>query len=318
MLGIAWLIGVAGCGQAELERARVAEVQARADAEHARKEAELARVEAIQARDAAEARLAAAEEAVSKIAATGSGEEAVVAANQDSKAAKKVAAAPPVEESEPVGDVDDKDLLGAQANNANWLMYDRTYNAHRYSGLKQINKANVAGLQPVWTFQTGVLDGFECTPLVIDGIMYVTTPWNHAYAIDCKTGSQLWHYQKSLPENLALCCDAVNRGFAALGDRLYMTTLDAHLVCLDRNTGEEVWDREITVIGDDGKEIKEIAGIKLDNLTNFNNYTVVGDAQTFAIQRGVSCNLPVTFNGTFSDTLPRNGLTGPALRLDRL
>ena len=103
-----------------------------------------------------------------------------------------------------------------------------------------------------------MLDGFECTPLVIDGIMYVTTPWNHAYAIDCKTGSQLWHYQKSLPENLALCCDAVNRGFAAWGDRLYMATLDAHLVCLDRNTGEEVWDMPITVPGDDGKEIGDI------------------------------------------------------------
>ena len=103
--------------------------------------------------------------------------------------------------------------------------------------LKQINTKNVKGLIPVWTFQTGVLDGFECSPLVIDGIMYVTTPWNHAYAIDCKTGSQLWHYQKSLPENLALCCDAVNRGFAAWDDQLYMATLDAHLVCLDRNTG---------------------------------------------------------------------------------
>ncbi len=103
-----------------------------------------------------------------------------------------------------------------------------------------------------------MLDGFECTPLVIDGIMYVTTPWNHAYAIDCKTGSQLWHYQKSLPENLALCCDAVNRGFAAWGDRLYMATLDAHLVCLDRNTGEEVWDIPITVPGDDGKEVGDI------------------------------------------------------------
>src|SRR5262249_44503913 len=118
---------------------------------------------------------------------------------------------------EPVGSVDDNDLLKAGSNNANWLMYGRTYDGHRYSPLKQINAQNVARLIPVWTFQTGVLDGFECTPLVIDGIMYVTTPWNHAYAIDCKTGSQLWHYQKSLPENLALCCDAVNRGFAAAG-----------------------------------------------------------------------------------------------------
>ena len=103
-----------------------------------------------------------------------------------------------------------------------------------------------------------MLDGFECSPLIIDGIMYISTPWNHVYAVDCKSGSQIWHYQKSLPENLALCCDAVNRGLAAYGDRLYMCTLDAHLVCLDRNTGEEVWDRPITIEDDDGKEVKDI------------------------------------------------------------
>ena len=60
------------------------------------------------------------------------------------------------------------------------------------------------------------------------------------------------HYQKSLPENLALCCDAVNRGFAIYGDRLYLCTLDAHLVCLDKNTGEEIWDEEITAPGAQG------------------------------------------------------------------
>jgi alcohol dehydrogenase (cytochrome c) len=157
-----------------------------------------------------------------------------------------------------VGAVDDKALRAAAGNTANWLMYGRTYDAQRYSPLAQINKKNVKRLIPVWTFQTGVLDGFECSPLIIDGIMYISTPWNHAYAVDCKTGSQIWHYQKSLPENLALCCDAVNRGLAAWGDRLYMTTLDAHLVCLDRNTGEEVWDRPVTVTGADGKEVKDI------------------------------------------------------------
>ena len=164
----------------------------------------------------------------------------------------------PAAAAEPVGAVDDDDLMKAGSNDANWLMYGRTYDAQRYSPLKQINAENVSRLIPAWTFQTGVLDGFECTPLVIDGIMYVTTPWNHAYAIDCKTGSQLWHYQKSLPENLALCCDAVNRGFAAWGDRLYMATLDAHLVCLDRNTGEEIWDAPITIPGEDGKEVGDI------------------------------------------------------------
>ena len=156
------------------------------------------------------------------------------------------------------GAVDENDLLKAASNDSNWLMYGRTYDAHRFSPLNQINTKNVNRLIPVWTFQTGVLDGFECSPLVIDGIMYLTTPWNHAYAVDCKTGSQLWHYQKSLPQNLALCCDAVNRGFAAWGDRLYMATLDAHLVCLDRNTGEEIWDTPITVAGEDGKEISDI------------------------------------------------------------
>ena len=94
---------------------------------------------------------------------------------------------------EPVGSVDQEDLLKAGANDGNWLLYGRTYSAQRYSPLAQINTKNVARLVPAWTFQTGVLDGFECSPLVIDGIMYVTTPWNHAYAIDCKTGSQLWH-----------------------------------------------------------------------------------------------------------------------------
>ncbi len=157
---------------------------------------------------------------------------------------------------EPVGAVDDDDLLEGRRQRCQLADVWPHLQRPPLQPSEADQQENVTRLIPVWTFQTGVLDGFECTPLVIDGIMYITTPWNHAYAIDCKTGSQLWHYQKSLPENLALCCDAVNRGFAASGDRLYMTTLDAHLVCLDRNTGEEVWDTAITVHGEDGKEIK--------------------------------------------------------------
>ena len=161
---------------------------------------------------------------------------------------------------EPLDAVDERELLAAADDNANWLMYGRTYNSQRFSPMKQINKDNVSRLAPVWTFQTGVLDGFECTPLVIDGIMYITTPWNYGFALDCKTGAQVWqpHYQKSLPENMALCCDAVNRGFAARGDKLYMATLDAHLVCLDRYTGAVEWDVPITVTGDDGQVEDEI------------------------------------------------------------
>ena len=79
-------------------------------------------------------------------------------------------------DAEPVGAVDDDDLLKAGGNHSNWLMYGRTYDAQRYSPLKQINRENVARLVPAWTFQTGVLDGFECSPLIIDGIMYLDDP----------------------------------------------------------------------------------------------------------------------------------------------
>jgi len=136
-------------------------------------------------------------------------------------------------------------LLKAADDGTTWLTYGRDYRSTRFSPLDQVNDKNVKKLVPKWTFQTGVLDGFETTPLVVDGIMYITTPWNHAFAIDAKTGAEIWRYDRQLPDNLALCCDAVNRGFGMLGDKLYLTTLDAHLVCLDSKTGNVVWDKEI-------------------------------------------------------------------------
>jgi alcohol dehydrogenase (cytochrome c) len=140
----------------------------------------------------------------------------------------------------PVGDVDTAALLAAAGNTGNWLTYGRTYNAQRHVPLKQINTGNVRRLVPCWVFQTGVTAGFECTPLVIDGVMYVTTAWNHVFAIDCRTGRRVWHYQRDLPENMSICCGPVNRGLAAWKDRLYMTTLDAHLICLARDATGEV------------------------------------------------------------------------------
>ena len=255
-LFVALLMSACGCGQQAAEKARLEAAKARLEATKARAEMEQARSDAKQAREA----LAAAEQkAAEKGAASakkGGAEAPKDSLDADGKQPKAGTAA--AQKADDVGPVDDKDLLSAQANDANWLMYGRTYDSQRFSGLKQINKQNVSELQPVWTFQTGVLDGFECSPLIIDGIMYITTPWNHAYAIDCKTGSQLWHYEKSLPENLALCCDAVNRGFAVFGDRLYMSTLDAHLVCLDKHTGDEIWDEAITAFGANGQEEKDI------------------------------------------------------------
>lgn len=160
-----------------------------------------------------------------------------------------VAAASSTPQPPETGDVKFADLISAADNNHNWLTYGRTYDAQRFSPLRQINKRNVGKLVPLWVFQTGVLGGFECTPLVIDGVMYVSTPWNHVHALDVRTGRPLWHYQRQLPDNMSICCGPVNRGLAAWRDRLYMTTLDAHVVCLAREaTGEvtePIWDSEM-------------------------------------------------------------------------
>ena len=137
------------------------------------------------------------------------------------------------------------DVSAQQPQNSRWTTYSGDDTAQRHSPLTQITPANVGRIAVQWLFQTGAAGRFEATPLVVDGIMYLTGPDNHAWALDARTGRQIWHYQRQLPERLNICCGRVNRGFAMLGDRLYMTTLDAHLVALDARTGNVLWDVEI-------------------------------------------------------------------------
>jgi alcohol dehydrogenase (cytochrome c) len=139
-----------------------------------------------------------------------------------------------------------KDILDGFANPARWLTNAGDYSGQRHSPLKQITPANASQLAPQWTFQTGVTGQFEATPIVLDGVMYITGPRNHAWALDAKTGKEIWHHQRQLPtEGLKVCCGPVNRGFAIYGNRLFMTTLDAHLEALDIKTGEVLWDVEL-------------------------------------------------------------------------
>ncbi len=93
-----------------------------------------------------------------------------------------------------------------------------------------------------WAFQTAQLGKFETTPIVLNGVMYITGPNNTAWAIDARTGRQLWSYRRDLPEGMNICCGRVNRGFAVLGNKLFMNTLDAHLLAFDMKTGAIVWD----------------------------------------------------------------------------
>ena len=140
-------------------------------------------------------------------------------------------------------------LLNADQEPQNWLMYSGNYKAQRFSGLGQIDKGNAHQLQMQWAYQLEALDRSESTPLVIDGVMYVTEAPSNVIALDAKTGRPYWKYEHDLPENLNFCCGRNNRGVAVLGDRLYMSTLDAHLVSLDVKTGNVIWDADV---GDEG------------------------------------------------------------------
>ena len=139
-------------------------------------------------------------------------------------------------------------LLDGLSDPTKWLMFGGSYASQRYSPLAQLTPQNVDRLAPRWLFQTMAPApgrGFETTPIVVNGIMYITGNNNHAWALDAKTGRPIWHYQRKLPDLLRVCCGMVNRGFGILGDKLYMGTLDAHLVALDRNSGSVLWDAAV-------------------------------------------------------------------------
>src|SRR5260221_2050226 len=141
--------------------------------------------------------------------------------------------------------ITEQKLRSAQSDTAIWLTYGKNYAGWRYADLAEINRANVSRLAPKWMFQTGVAGKFETTPLVFDRLVFVTGPSNHAYALDALTGRPIWHYQKALPNGVSICCGQVNRGFAALRDKLFKVNLEAKLVALDSKTGSTVWESQI-------------------------------------------------------------------------
>ena len=126
----------------------------------------------------------------------------------------------------------------------NWLSYRGNLEGWGFSTLDEITTDNIANLEPVWTFSTGVLGGHESPPIVNDGVMFVTTPGNLLYAIDAASGDLLWRYQHDLPQTY-IAFHRTNRGVALYGDKVYMATLDARVVALDAATGEKIWDTAV-------------------------------------------------------------------------
>ena len=135
-------------------------------------------------------------------------------------------------------------LLNAADEPENWLMYSGTLDSKRYSGLDRIHNRNVGDLELKWAYQIPEIDRAETTPLVVDGVMFVTEAPSNVVALDAATGRQYWRYDHDLPDDLRICCGRNNRGVAILGETLFMSTLDAHIVAIDARTGNLVWDTE--------------------------------------------------------------------------
>ena len=126
----------------------------------------------------------------------------------------------------------------------NWLMFRRTYDGWGYSPLDQINADNVQQLTPVWAFSTGVTEGHQAPPVVNDGVMFITTPGAQVYALDARTGEQLWRYRRQLPFDL-MQLHPTNRGVGLHEDKVLVATVDAFVVALNARTGEVEWETSV-------------------------------------------------------------------------
>jgi alcohol dehydrogenase (cytochrome c) len=139
-----------------------------------------------------------------------------------------------------------QDMLDRAGQNGNdFLLTNGNYSQQRFYPNAQINRGNVAKLRPAWIFQTDLMESMETSPIIVNGIMYVTTSFDHVYALDARTGEELWHYQQKLGPITTYCCGPNNRGVAVYGDAVYLATLDSKLVALDAKTGKVKWSSDI-------------------------------------------------------------------------
>jgi alcohol dehydrogenase (cytochrome c) len=137
-------------------------------------------------------------------------------------------------------------ILNAEKEPHNWLTYSGSYKSQRYSPLDQITPANVKDLELQWVFQVrslGLADKFEASPIVNDGVLYTVSPPNDVVALDAVTGKVFWRYNYTVAPTARPCCGRVNRGLAILGNRLFMGTIDGHVVALNARTGAVEWDK---------------------------------------------------------------------------
>ena len=190
-------------------------------------------------------------------------------------------------------DINDARLQSAASDTSNWLLHGRDYANQRFSPLDSVNKSNVKRLVPKWIYQTGTASTFQTTPLVADGVMYLSAPFSHVIAVDAASGVELWRYDhKSTAKKL--CCGPANRGVALGYGKVYVATVDARLIALDQKTGKVAWD--IAIVAPDGGPTEDAANLARDALKDQN---VTGSTGVGAV------SAPLVANG-----LVITGITG--------
>jgi len=217
---------------------------------------------------------------------------------------KESAAAAAPAKSHEVRSVSQQMLNAAADDENNWIHPNKDYTQTRYSKAAQINTGNVAKLRPAFVFQTAVVESMETSPIVVDGVMFLTTSYDHVYAADAATGQELWHYKHPMGSTTTFCCGPNNRGVAVVGNKLFLGTLDAKLVALDSKTGKPIWTADV---GDPEKGYSEtMAPAVVDGKvligTNGGEYGIRGFVKAYDAETG---KLLWTFN-----TIPDRGSEG--------
>ena len=201
-----------------------------------------------------------------------------------------------------VSPVTQQQLNSADKNSNNFLLTNGNYAQTRFYPAKQIGRDNVKNLHVAWIFQTDVKESLETSPIVVDGVMYVTTSFSHVYALNAKTGEQIWHYNHKMGPITTYCCGPNNRGVQVLGDLVYVATLDAKLVALKAKTGEVVWTTDIAdpELGYSETMAPTVVKDKILIGTNGGEYGIRGFLKAYDAKTG---KLIWTFN-----TIPENSV----------
>lgn len=141
--------------------------------------------------------------------------------------------------------IDDLAMVNAKKDSKNWLSYGLNYSEDRFSQLEEISVENVSNLGLKWSYDLNSIRGVEASPVVVDGIMYVTAPWSIVHAIDTRTGKQIWTYDPKVPKETGpkACCDVVNRGVALYKGKVFFASLDGRLISLNAATGAKIWEQ---------------------------------------------------------------------------